>query len=263
MNSGYRLDGKVALVTGGARGLGAETARALARSGARVMVTDILEDAGRATAAEIDGTYMRHDVTDEADWERAVTTTVGRHGGLDVVVNNAGIETAALLVDCELADFRRVMAVNADGCFLGTKWAMRAMRPGGMAGAGGAVINLSSVAGLVGVVGLGAYCAAKGAGRLLTKSAALESARLGYGVRVNSIHPAVIKTAMGEDVVRSIAALGLAADVASAEALMQQMHPMGYGRPEDVASAVCYLASDAARWVNGTELVLDGGLTAG
>lgn len=102
-------------------------------------------------------------------------------------MNNAGIETAALRVDCELADFCRVMAVNADGCFLGTKWAMR---PGGMAGVGGTVINLSSVAGLVGVVGLGAYCAAKGAVQLLTKSAALESARLGYGVRVNSIHPA-------------------------------------------------------------------------
>lgn len=263
MDCGFTLQGKVALVTGGARGLGAETARTLARAGARVMVTDILEEAGRATAADMDGAFLRHDVVEEADWERVIAATVDRWGGLDIVVNNAGIETVALFADCELADFRRVMAVNAEGAFLGTKWAIRAMRPGGMAGQGGSIVNLSSVAGLIGVVGLGAYCAAKGAVRLLTKSAALECARLGYGVRVNSLHPAVIKTAMGEDVVHSMVRLGLAADTAGAETLMQQMHQLGYGRPDDVAAAVCYLASDAARWVNGVELALDGGLTAG
>lgn len=123
--------------------------------------------------------------------------------------------------------------------------------------------DLLSVAGLVGVVGLGSYCAAKGAVRLLTKSAALESARLGYGVRVNSIHPAIIKTDMGAAVVRSMTELGLAPDVEAADALIRQMHPMGYGRPEDVAEAVRYLASASGRWVNGAELVLDGGLTAG
>lgn len=262
MNS-VELEGKVALVTGAARGLGAAIARNLAEAGAKVVMTDIDEAAGPDAAAVPGAAFFRHDVTSEADWEHVVQGTVARHGGLDVVVNNAGIETASLLVDCELADFRRVMAVNADGCFLGTKWAMRTMRPRGIAGRGGVVINLSSVAGLVGVIGLGAYCAAKGAVRLLTKSAALESARLGYGVRVNSIHPAIVKTAMGEAVVQSLVGLGLAADAEGAEAVMQQMHPMGYGEPGDVAAAVRYLAADGGRWINGAELVLDGGLTAG
>jgi len=257
------LEGKVALVTGAARGLGAAIARSLVAAGAQVVVTDVDEVAGRAVAAPLDGLFVRHDVTNEADWAAAVAHTLEAFGGLDVVVNNAGIETAALMVDCELDDFRRVLSVNADGCFLGTKWAMRTMRPGGAAGRGGAVINLSSVAGLVGVVGLGAYCAAKGAVRLLTKSAAIESARLGYGVRVNSLHPAIIKTDMGVAVVNSLVGLGLAADADAAEALMQQMHPMGYGRPQDVAEAVRYLAAGSGRWVNGAELVLDGGLTAG
>ncbi|WP_287364491.1 SDR family oxidoreductase [Thauera sp.] len=254
---------KVVLVTGAARGLGAAIAGNLVEAGARVVLTDIDEAAGSATAGAMGAAFFRHDVTSEADWERVIESVVETTGGLDVVVNNAGIETAALLVDCELRDFQRVMAVNADGCFLGTKWALRVMRPGGASGRGGVVVNLSSVAGLVGVVGLGSYCAAKGAVRLLTKSAALESARLGYGVRVNSIHPAIIKTDMGAAVVRSMTELGLAPDVEAADALIRQMHPMGYGRPEDVAEAVRYLASASGRWVNGAELVLDGGLTAG
>ena len=263
MKRDFGLEGKVALVTGGARGLGADMARALSAAGARVMVTDIVESEGQRVADEVDGVFLQHNVVDESDWEHAVRSTVERWGGLDVVVNNAGIETASLLVDCELSDFRRVMGVNADGCFLGTKWAMRAMKPGGLSGRGGSVINLSSVAGLVGVVGLGAYCAAKGAVRLLTKSAALECARLNYGIRVNSLHPAIIKTEMGESVVSSMVELGLANDLAAAEALIHQMHPMGYGKAADVSAAGCFLASDAAQWVNGAELALDGGMTAG
>lgn len=261
MNSNGLQD-RVALVTGAARGIGAAIARNLAEAGARVVLTDIDEAAGQAAADALGAVFFRHDVRREADWERVVQDTVAAAGGLDVLVNNAGIETAALLVDCALADFQTVMAVNADGCFLGTKWALRAMRPSGIAGRGGAVINLSSVAGLVGVVGLGAYCAAKGAVRLLTKSAALESARLGYGVRVNSIHPAIVRTDMGEAVLRSLASLGLAADAEEAERLMRQMHPMGYGSTDDVAAAVRYLAGNSGRWINGTELALDGGLTA-
>lgn len=257
------LEGRVALVTGAARGLGAAVAQGLVASGARVVLTDIDEARGRATAAALDAAFMSHDVTREEDWAAVVDHTVAAHGGLDVVVNNAGIETAALMVDCQLADFRRVMSVNVDGCFLGTKWAMRTMRPNGASGKGGVVINLSSVAGLVGVVGLGAYCSAKGAVRLLTKSAALESARLGYGVRVNSIHPGVIKTDMGTAVVKSMVTLGLAVDEDAAELAMQQMHPLGYGRVDDVVEAVRYLAADGGRWINGAELVLDGGLSAG
>lgn len=257
------LQGKVALVTGAARGLGSAISRQLVDAGARVMLTDIDDTEGRVTADAIRAAFLRHDVTDEGNWQRVIQWVIDRTGRLDVVINNAGIETSALIVNCELADFKRVMSVNVEGCFLGTKWALRTMRPGGASGRGGTVINLSSVAGLVGVVGLGSYCAAKGAVRLLTKSAALESARLGYGVRVNSIHPAVIKTDMGSAVIESLVDLGLAANSETADKLMQQIHPMGYGQPEDVAEAVLYLAADSGRWINGAEFVLDGGLTAG
>ena len=263
-----RLGGKVALVTGGARGLGAEMASALLQVGAAVMVTDVLHDAGRQTEARLAGQYpdrvafMHHDVTQEAEWEAAVAGTLQRFGGLDVLVNNAGIETAAFLADCDLGEFRRTMAVNVDGVFLGVKHAIRAMRPGGAAGRGGSIINLSSVAGLIGQPTLGAYCASKGAVRLLTKAATVECGRLGNGIRVNSIHPGIVKTEMGVNVVRNFAKLGMAPDEATADALVQSLHPIGYGQPSDVANAVVFLAGDAARWITGAELVTDGGATA-
>lgn len=260
----FGLDGKVVLITGGAQGLGAATARALAQAGARVAVTDIADTAGVATAAGLPGAiYLHHDVTREDDWESVVAATVAQLGRLDVVVNNAGIETTALFADCTLKDFKQVMKVNVDGTFLGIKWAIRAMRPGGLAGRGGSIVNLSSVAGLVGVMGLGAYCSAKGSVRLMSKSAALECARLGYGIRVNSVHPGLVRSEMGSQVIKGMAALGLAADVAAAENLLESMHPLGLGNMADVCGAVCFLASDAGRWMTGSELVLDGGLTAG
>ncbi len=263
----FRLDGRVALITGAARGLGAEMAEALVAVGAKVMLTDVLVAEGEATAQRLraeggEAGFQRHDVTQEADWVAAVEATLQRFGGLDVVVNNAGIETAAFFADCELADFRRTMAINVDGVFLGVKHAIRAMRPGGGAGRGGAIINLSSVAGLVGVPTLGAYCTSKGAVRLMTKAAAVECARLGYGIRVNSVHPGIVKTEMGANVVRNFARLGLAPDEAAADALVGSMHPLGYGQPADVANAVIYLAGDASRWTTGAEVVVDGGATA-
>jgi len=263
----FRLDGRVALVTGAARGLGAEVAEALASVGAKVMLTDVLVAEGEATAARLSvagGTvaFLRHDVTQEADWIAAVQATVERFGGLDVVVNNAGIETAAFFADCELTEFRRTMAINVDGVFLGIKHAIRAMRPGGGAGRGGSIINLSSVAGLVGMPTLGAYCASKGAVRIMTKAAAVECARLEYGIRVNSIHPGVVKTEMGSNVVRNFARLGFAPDEAAADALIASLHPLGYGQPVDIANAVIYLAGDASRWTTGAEIVVDGGATA-
>lgn len=263
-----RLDGKVALVSGGARGLGAEMAAAMLQVGASVMMTDVLDEPGERTRATLDADhpgrvgYMHHDVTHEADWEAAIAATIGRFGGLDVLVNNAGIETSALLADCELADFQRTMAINVEGVFLGIKHAIRAMRPGGAAGRGGSIVNLSSVAGLVGQPTLGAYCASKGAVRLLSKAAAVECGRLGYGIRVNSIHPGIVKTQMGVNVIRNFAALGLAPDEATADALVQGMHPIGYGEPADVASAVLFLAGGASRWITGAEIVTDGGATA-
>lgn len=263
-----RLDGKVALISGAARGLGAEVAEALLQAGACVMLTDVLDDLGLHTAtrlAERHGgrTAFKHqDVTCEAHWVAAVEATVERFGGIDILVNNAGIETAALVAECELEDFQRTMAINVDGVFLGVKHALRAMRPGGASGRGGSIINLSSVAGLIGMPSLTAYCTSKGAVRLLTKAAAVESAKLGYGVRINSIHPAVIKTEMGVNVVNNLVKVGLLPDAASADAHIESLHPLGYGQPHDVASAVLFLAGPASGWMTGSELVVDGGASA-
>ncbi|WP_339485445.1 glucose 1-dehydrogenase [Pseudomonas sp. EL_65y_Pfl2_R95] len=263
-----RLDGKVALVSGAARGLGAEIAEALLQAGASVMLSDVLSDLGAETAARLaaahDGraAFFKHDVTQENDWAAVVEATIKQFGRLDVLVNNAGIETAALVTDCELADFQRTMSINVDGVFLGIKHALRAMRPGGSAGQGGSIINLSSVAGLVGMPTLTAYCTSKGAVRLMSKAAAVEAAKLGYGVRINSVHPAIIKTDMGANVVKNVARLGLAPDEASADAYVESLHPLGYGQPRDVASAVLFLASPASAWMTGSELVVDGGASA-
>ena len=263
-----RLDGKVVLISGAARGLGAEIAEALLQAGASVMLSDVLSDLGAQTAerlAEAHGgraAFCKHDVTREEDWIGAVQAAIEHFGGLDILVNNAGIETAALVAECELADFQRTMAINVDGVFLGIKHALRAMRPGGASGRGGSIINLSSVAGLVGMPSLTAYCTSKGAVRLMTKAAAIEAAKLGYGVRINSIHPAIIKTDMGANVVNNLVRVGLAPDAASADAFVESLHPLGYGQPRDVASAVLFLAGPASSWMTGSELVLDGGASA-
>lgn len=262
----FRLDGKVALVSGAARGIGAEIARALAQAGAAVLVSDLADGGGQATAAAIRKAGGRaetcvHDVTKESDWEVAVASAKAKLGRLDILVNNAGIETAALLAQCTVEDFRRVLDVNVTGVFLGVKHGIRAMAA--PQGAGGAIINMSSVAGLIGTTGHAAYHTSKGAVRLLTKAAAVECAQLGTGIRVNSIHPAIVATEMGTSFIQHFVDLGLAPDYATAEGAIKAAHPMGrFGEPMDVAGAVLYLASDAAKWVTGTELVLDGGYTA-
>jgi NAD(P)-dependent dehydrogenase (short-subunit alcohol dehydrogenase family) len=264
----FRLDGKTALITGAARGIGAAVAEALAQAGAHVVLTDILDDAGRATAQAIVETggkagFLRHDVTDEAQWRQVVADAVAQTGGLDILVNNAGIETAALLTECELSDFQRVMNVNVAGVFLGLKHAVRAMMPGGAAGRGGSIVNLSSVAGLIGTSAHIAYHTSKGAVRLMTKAAAVECAQLQTGIRVNSVHPAIIGTEMGTSFVQGFVDMKLAPDFATAEAAIKGAHPMGhFGSVSDVAAAVLYLASPASGWVTGAELVIDGGYTA-
>jgi 3alpha(or 20beta)-hydroxysteroid dehydrogenase len=262
----FRLDGKVALVSGAARGIGAEIALALAQAGARVLVTDVADGGGKATVAAIrkaggSAEACVHDVTVETQWEAAMAQAVKQFGQLDVLVNNAGIETAALLSQCTVEDFRRVMDINVTGVFLGIKHGIRTMAA--PAGKGGVIVNMSSVAGLIGTTGHAAYHTSKGAVRLLTKAAAVECAQLGTGIRVNSVHPAIVSTEMGTNFIRHFVDLGLAPDYATAEGAIKAAHPIGrFGEPSDVASAVLYLASDATRWMTGSELVLDGGYTA-
>jgi len=264
-NDPYRVDGKVALVTGAGRpdGLGAAIAAALVAGGARVLISDINPE-GEAVAASLGGTstFVRQDVTSEADWERTVATAVDRFGGLDIVVNNAGIELAGFFADMAVDDFRKQMEVNTTSVFLGIKHAIRTMRPGGAAGRGGAIVNLSSIGGIKGAAGLGAYCGSKGAVRLMTKAAAVECARLNYGIRVNSVHPGLIKTDMGIQTLKAYVKMGLLPNEEVAEKAVASRYPLGLGRVEDVANAVRYLASEAGRWQTGAELVVDGGVNA-
>jgi NAD(P)-dependent dehydrogenase (short-subunit alcohol dehydrogenase family) len=252
-----RVEGKVALVTGGALGLGRAASLLLAREGARVVVTDMKDAEGQAVVDQIvkDGGqafYVHHDVANEADWGRAIAACVQRFGRLDVVVNNAGVALGASVEDTTLEQWRWLMSINLDGVFLGTKHGIAAMK-----GHGGSIINLSSIEGLIGDPNLAAYNASKGGVRLFTKSAALHCAKAGYGIRVNSIHPGYIWTPMVEGYVEG------QADAAQACAALVALHPLGHlGEPDDIACGVVYLASDESKFMTGSELVIDGGYTA-
>ncbi len=262
------LAGKAALITGSARGLGAEIAATLASAGASVMIADILEEQGAQTADAIraqggQAAFVRQDVTCESDWEAAVAATIQTFGGFDILVNNAGIEICGLIEDTAVRDLQRILDINVTGVFLGLRSAAKAMKPGGTAGRGGCVINLSSVAGLRGYSGLSAYCGSKGAVKLLTKAAAVEFGHLGYGIRVNSIHPGLIPTDMGTAVLKGFVAAGLGKDEATVQQAFERGTPLGMkGVPADIAKAALFLASDQSPWVTGTELVVDGGSTA-
>jgi len=259
---------KVALVTGGAMGIGAACATTLAAHGARVIVADIAEREARAVVDGItrDGGVaesMVLDVTSEAGWRRVIDATLARHGGLDVLVNNAGIAVVGTLLETSLEDWRRVHAVNLDGVFLGTKHAVDVMRPGGRGGRGGSIINLSSVGGLIGAAGLSAYCSTKGGVRLFSKSVAIEVGKAGYGIRVNSVHPGNTDTPMFRKELKDLLESNLAGSEEEALQYYMKMQALPeIGQPEDVAAMVLFLASDAARFVTGAEFVVDGGLTA-
>jgi NAD(P)-dependent dehydrogenase (short-subunit alcohol dehydrogenase family) len=256
-----KLAGRVALVTGGARGLGAAAARALAGEGAKVVVSDIGD--GSETAASIGGAYVKHDVTSEADWSTAIDFTKRTFGGLDILVNNAGIFWVRPIAMTTLEEFKRMQAVNVDGVFLGLKHAIPAIAERAQKwDGGGSIINISSVAGLVGSANLIAYSASKGAVRLMTKSAALECAEQKLKIRVNSIHPGMIDTDMMRGAATLLAKVA-GTDVDAERARMAKRHPLGrVGRDTDVADAVLFLAGDTSAFMTGSEVVVDGGMTA-
>lgn len=256
------LTGRVALVTGGAQGLGEGMARALAAAGARVMIADI-NPAGEETAASLgEGHgFVRLDVTDEAGWETAVTACVDRLGGLDVLVNNAGVEISALITEVQVDDIRTMLDVNILGTTLGLKHGLRAMRPDGAAGKGGSIINISSVAATIAFPAISVYSGTKSAVDRLTRVAAMESGKLGYGVRVNCIYPGLVPTAMGAGLANDMASLGLYGSPEEAVGAVIELTPSGrLGEVEDMADAVVFLASDAARFINGAGIPVDGGM---
>jgi len=257
------LSGRTALVTGGAQGLGEGMARALAAAGARVVVADLQEDLAASVAGSLgEGHGSVHlDVTEEPSWEAAVGTTVSEYGGLDILVNNAGIEITSLITEVEPKDIRAMLDVNILGTALGLKHGLRAMRPEGPAGKGGSIINISSVAATIAFPGIPVYSATKSAVDRLTRVAAMEAGKLGYGVRVNCIYPGLVPTAMGAGLANDMAELGLFASVEEAIGAVVGLTPSGrLGEVSDMADVVVFLASDASRFVNGAGLPVDGGM---
>jgi 3(or 17)beta-hydroxysteroid dehydrogenase len=252
-----RLQGKTALVTGGAMGIGKACCELFAREGAGVVVTDVQETEGRKVAEKIaaDGgaaVFAKLDVSREEDWRQALDFARRHYGGLDVLVNNAGVDAAADVEHETLDGWRRLQSINLDGVFLGVKHGVAAMKA-----RGGSIINLSSIEGLIGDPDLAAYNASKGGVRLLTKSAALYCAHAGYGIRVNAVCPGYIWTPMVENFVNGTD------DPEATKKRLVSLHPLGrLGEPDDVAYGVLYLASDESTFVTGTELVIDGGYTA-
>ena len=247
-----RLDGKVALISGGSKGQGEAEAKLFAREGAKVVLGDILDEEGRMVEAQInetggDAKYVHLDVTSEDDWKAAVREAVDAYGKLDILVNNAGISLRKGVEDTSGDEWDRVQEVNSKGVFLGTRAAIPAMREAG----GGSIVNISSIAGLLGWPTSTAYSASKGAVRLLTKSTAVQYGP--EGIRCNSVHPGIIETDMTEDMLSD----------SESRAMWLAKTPLGIiASAHDVALGVLYLASDESRYVTGSELVIDGGITA-
>ncbi len=257
-----RVGGKVALVTGGASGIGRSCAEKLATEGAFVVVTDIQDHLGVEVVGEIrkaggKAEYVHHDVTDEDVWADVIAGIKARHGRLDILVNNAGIGIGGSILEMTLTDWRRQTAINLDGVFLGVKHSIPLMR---VSGDGGSIANISSVAGLKGSANLAGYCATKGGVRLFTKAVAMECANARDKIRVNSIHPGIIETPIWVTV-------GATTNPGSnsppdLDAMSAFAVPLGMkGLPEDIANAVLWLSTDEARYITGMEMVVDGGMT--
>jgi len=250
------LDNKVAIVTGGAQGLGEGAIANLSAAGASVVLTDVNATAGLETAKKYGADFLEHNVTDEKQWEAVFQETTAKYGQVDVVVNNAGVFFSCPMDETPVDDFRRLMDINVTGVFLGCKHAVRTMKqnPGK---SGGSIINLSSITGLAGQMGGAAYTASKGAVRLLTKTVAIENAR--YSIRCNSIHPGIIRTPMFEGLIEQ------GGDQAAAmEAHLKSNIPLGeFGTAQDIGNTVVFLAGEESRYITGSELVVDAGMTAG
>jgi 3alpha(or 20beta)-hydroxysteroid dehydrogenase len=254
-----RLDGKVALITGGARGMGKSHVRHFVAEGARVVFGDVLDDNGRYVADGLGRQacrYVHHDVTSEADWAAAVATATEAFGGLDVLVNNAGVMQFASIADMPLADFRRILEVNAVGCWLGMKAVIEPMTAAG----GGSIVNISSIEGLTGAAGLSAYSASKFAVRGMTKAAAQELGR--FGIRVNSVHPGGVLTRMTVELA-STALVAAPGHVVDGEAFLKSLPISRMAEPIEISRLVAFLASDDSSYSTGSEFIADGGGLSG
>jgi 3(or 17)beta-hydroxysteroid dehydrogenase len=253
-----RLDGKIAFISGAGRGIGLATAQRFVEEGAIVTLSDINGEAAEQAAAELGGEAegLQQDVRDPDGWQQVMDHVTSKHGGLDILVNNAGIlatENTQNVETTEMAQWRALQDVNVDGVMMGCQAAVAAMKASG----GGSIINLSSVAALIGTPQLFAYGASKGAVRQMTKSVAVHCARAGYGIRCNSVHPGLIQTDMGD----AVLALDNG-DVARNKEARRVFVPMGeLGEARDIANAILFLASDESRYITGAELVVDGGFT--
>jgi 3alpha(or 20beta)-hydroxysteroid dehydrogenase len=271
----YDLTGRKAMVTGGARGLGEGMARALARAGAAVVVADIREDLGKATASSLreegaNAEFVALDITSDESWAQAMPQAIAHLAGLDILVNNAGVEITSLLVDLDAEGARRMLDVNVLGTALGIKHGFRAMRPGGAGrasgdgaagGSGGAIVNVASVAATIAFPGIAVYSATKSAVDRLTRVAAMESGKLGYGVRVNCVYPGLVPTEMGNQLAVDCAEIGLFPSPQEAAGAVIGLTPLGrLGEVPDIADAVVFLASDGARFITGAGLPVDGGM---
>jgi NAD(P)-dependent dehydrogenase (short-subunit alcohol dehydrogenase family) len=265
-----QVEGKVALVTGGASGIGAACAELLAREGASVAVTDVDELRGPEVVAGIrkaggEATFWHHDVTSEPRWIEIVAEVEKRYGRLDILVSNAGIGIAVpSITEMSLSDWRRQTAINLDGVFLSVKHCLPAMRKTGSAKkCGGSIIMMSSLAGLRGAAGLSGYCATKGGVRLFAKAIAMECATFGDGIRVNSVHPGIIDTPIWGKIPAEAQGQGQNAPIDPEERAKSATPLARAGHAAEIASGVLFLASDASSYMTGTELVIDGGMFAG